>query len=340
MQFTLIIMKIVIPVAGLGSRLKPHTHTMPKPLMEVAGKPILEYIIENSLKLNPSEIIFVVGYMKESIKGYIDKFHLDLNCRFVEQKVRDGDGSAVRIALENLEEDEELLVIFGDTLIDFDLKEILRSKNVPDSIIFGMSVEDPEHYGIMNVKDNREIYEVEEKPKKPKSDIAIIGTYYFKSALMVKNILDEFHKKMETIKGEFKIVQVIKRYIEMVDRSIKVSIVKKWFDCGRVEVLLNANHYFLEKSSKGNVMVKGNSVIIPPSYVSKNAKIDNCVIGPYASIGDDCEIKDSVVKNSIVGYRSKIENLVMKNSLIGKDVVLHGKPTRINIGEKSEMYLE
>lgn len=329
-------MKIVIPLAGLN----PHTHSTSKPLMEVAGKPILEYILEDALKLNPSEIIFVVGYIRESIEEYIEKFYSHINCRFIEQNIKNGDGSAVRIALEDISEDEELLVLFTDTLIDFDIKEKLAEVK-DDAVIFGMRVENPQHYGIMNIKDNLEIYEVEEKPSSPKSDVAIIGTYYFKSSMLVKKILDEFHNKMQTIKGEFKIIQVVERYTKMMDISIRTSLVKKWFDCGRVEVLLDANKYFLEKNSKSQEPVlRGSCVILPPSYVSKNAKLENCVIGPYASIGDECDISDSVIKNSIVGFRSKIENSILKKSLINKDVVLHGKPTRINIGEKSEMYLE
>ena len=334
-------MKIIVPMAGVGSRLKPHTHTVPKPLIEVAGKPILEYVIEDILKLNPDEIVFVVGYKRESIKDYIKKFHPDLNCKFVIQKTRDGDGSAIRLGLEEIDEDDETFVIFGaDTLVDFDIKKAISLNKDSDAVIFGMEVDEPQHYGVMDITENNEVYAVEEKVEKPKSNLAIIGAYYFKSSLILKKLLNEFHDKGETIKGEYKLVQAIESYIKMKDTSIKSYSVKKWFDCGRVEVLLEANRYFLEKHSKGTTSIRGSSIIMPPSYVSSTAVIENSVIGPYASIGDETIIKDTIIKNSIVNYKSKISHLILHNSLIGKEVILHGKPSKINIGEKSEIFLD
>ncbi len=334
-------MKVIVPMAGLGSRLKPHTHTVPKPLMEVAGKPILEYVIKDLEKIGADEVIFVVGYKRKSIKDYIAKFHPKLNCKFVVQKIRDGDGSAVRLGLDEINEEDELFVIFGaDTLVDFDIKKAILQNKRTDALVFGMEVDKPENYGVMNINQNNEIYEVEEKPIEPKSNLAIIGAYYFKSALTVKKYLNEFYQNNETEKGEYRIVQVIKKYIELVDLSIKAQPVNKWFDCGRVDIILEASKYFLKKNSKGQIIQTGTSVIIPPSYVASTAQLENCVIGPFASIGDDTILKNVIVENSIVSYKSKIENLILKNSLVGKEVTLHGKPSKINIGEKSEIYLE
>jgi len=332
-------MKVIIPVAGLGSRLKPHTHTVPKPLLDVAGRPILEYIIEDALKLDPTEIIFVVGHMKETIKKYILTHYPQINCSFVYQKTRDGDGSAIRLALEKIDHEEDLFILFGDTLVDFDIKFSLDSYKKSDAVIFCMEVEDPVHYGIVNVKENMEIYQVEEKPENPKSNLALIGAYYFKSILQVKHLLNEFYQKKETVKGEYKLVQVIEKYAKQRDTSIKASPVKKWFDCGRIEVLLEANKYFLKLKSKGEPIMKGTSIILPPSFVSQTAIIENSVIGPYASIGEGAKITDSIVKNSIICPKVKIENLILTDSLLGKDVIVHGRPSKINIGEKSEISL-
>lgn len=332
-------MKVIIPVAGLGSRLKPHTHTVPKPLLDVAGRPILDYIIEDALKLDPEEIVFVVGHMKETIKKFILTHYPNINCSFVYQKVRDGDGSAIRLALEKFEEDDDLFILFGDTLVDFDIKITLDNYNKSNAIIFGMEVEDPQHYGIINVRANMEIYQVEEKPENPKSNLAIIGAYYFKSLLYVKNILNDLYKNKKTVKGEYKLVQVIEHYAEVKDLSIKATSVKKWFDCGRIEVLLEANKYFLQKKSVGTIVMRGTSIILPPSFVSNNAIIENSVIGPYASIGEGAIIKDSTIRNSILCPKVKVENLILTDSLLGKEVVVHGRPSKINIGERSEIYL-
>ncbi len=334
-------MKIVIPIAGTGSRLKPHTHTVHKALMEVAGKPILKYVVDDVLKLNPSEIIFIVGYKRKSIKDYIAKYYPNLNCKFVVQKRRDGDGSAIRLALEDLEEDEDAFIIFGaDTLIDFNIKESIKDIKDADALVYTKRVKEPQHYGVVNIRENLDIESVEEKPKNPRSDLAIIGAYYFKSAFLLKSILNEFYSKKITVLGEYKLVQAIDRYIELKDVSVKATIVKDYFDCGRVEVLLEANRYFLSQKSKGDVLLYGTNVIIPPSYVSKTANVEHCVIGPFAAIGDDAQIKNAVIEDSIVSYKAQIENIVLKKSMIGKEVILMGKPNRINIGEKSEMFMD
>lgn len=331
-------MKVIIPVAGVGSRLKPHTHTTPKPLMEVAGKPMLDYVIEEAQKVNPSEMIFIVGYKKDSIIAHIKNTFPKLKCKFIEQITRDGDGSAVRLGLAGIEKEEELFIIFGDTLIDFNLKSAIK-KDV-DSLIFGMQVNEPQNYGVMNVNKDLEIYEVEEKPKNPKSDLAIIGAYYFKSILDVKKILDDCHKNKETAKGEYRIIQVIEKYVKSKKKKIVASKVKKWFDCGRVDVLLEANKYFLSKKSNGKIITKKDCIIIPPSYVAKTAKITNSIIGPYASVGEGVIVDNSIIKNTIVNSGSNIKSFLLKDSLIGKDVYLIGKSNKINLGEKSEVILE
>lgn len=334
-------MKIVVPVAGLGSRLKPHTFTVPKPLMEVAGKAIIDYVINDCLKLNPDEMIFVVGYKKESIQNYITKKYPKLNCSFVYQEVRDGDGSAIRLALEKVKGDDELFIIFGaDTMVDFNYSSILKNKKNVESLIVGMEVDNPENYGIMNVDKNLEIYQVEEKPKNPKSNLAIIGAYYFKSLKKVKEHLNYFYENKITVKNEYKIVQVIEKYIENKKLSIKAIKTKMWFDCGRPEVLLAANRYFLEKKSNNKIKIRGKSVIIPPSFVAKTAKIENSVIGPYASIGEGVSVKDSVIKNSTISHDAKVQNLILKDSIVGREAVLFGRPSRINVGEKSEITLD
>jgi len=332
-------MKIIIPVAGLGSRLKPHTFSTPKPLMIVAGKPILEYVLDEVSNLKPDEVILVVGYHKEKVQEYVENKFPELNVKFVEQKVMDGDGGAIRLALQNTFEDDSLYIIFGaDTLVDFNLKKELQKNKNSDLLIFGMEVENPEHYGVMNIDENLNVYEVEEKPMNPKSNLAIIGAYYFKSALKVKESLNHFYEKEIKVKDEYKLVQVIGKYIRDKNLTVVASKVVKWFDCGRPEVLLEANKYFLEKKKTlTGINKKGNSIIISPSYVSISAKLDRCIIGPNVSIGDNVELKNVIVENSVIGKNSIITGFVLKNSLIGREVFLLGSPTKYNIGDKSEI---
>lgn len=333
-------MKVVIPVAGLGSRLKPHTFTTSKALICVAGKPVLEFVLRDVEKLNPDEVILVVGHHKDLIIDFVKKNFPNLNTKFKEQKVLDGDGGALNIALMEFKEDDDLYVIFGaDTLIDFDLKkQINRLKNL-DAGIFTTRVDEPEHYGVINVDENNFVYLLEEKPKNPKSDLAVIGAYYFKSLLKVKNILNYLYENEINLNGEYKIAQVLNTMIN--DKKIKVKsiIVDKWFDCGRVEVILEANKYFLKKLSKNKIISKGTCIIIPPCFIEKSAKIDSCVIGPYVSIGKNVELKNSIIKNSIILDNSYLDSAFLDNSLIGKEAEFVGKANKLNLGDKSCIYL-
>jgi glucose-1-phosphate thymidylyltransferase len=333
-------MKVVIPVAGVGSRLKPHTNTIPKPLMQVAGKAMLDYVIEDALSINPEELIFIVGYKRESIKKHVLEKYPNVKKRFIVQKKRDGDGSAVRLGLEDIKEDSELLIIFGDTLIDFSLKNALKNRKNVDGIVFGMEVEDPRHYGVINLDKNNNIVSIEEKPEKPKSNIAIIGTYYFKSLQEVKLLLNFFYKKQETINGEYKIAQVLQELVKNKNKILKSSLVKKWFDCGRPEILLRSNQYFLKKNSKNSNILKKDYVIVPPCFIAKSAVIKNSIIGPYVSIADNVIIENSIIENSIINQSSSIKSVLLHDSLVGKEVVVEGKSTKINIGEKSQLILQ
>ena len=335
-------MKVVIPVAGIGSRLKPHTFTTPKPLMEVGGKTIIERVLEDVKKLNPEEVVFVVNYKRNLIEEYISKKYPSLKCSFVEQPVRDGDGAAVLCALDKLEEDDDLYVIFGaDTLIDFDIKKAILKNKLVDALIFVREVDNPQHYGVVNHDSKLKIYEVEEKPENPKSNSAIIGAYYFKSLLRLKGYLKHFKENKITEKGEYKVIQAIKKYIEDNDSLVKAHKVDEWFDCGRPEIMLESNKYFLSKTSKTKKAVAmGNSLIIPPCFIDKSAKINNSVVGPYTSVGAGVELDNVTIKNSIIGSDTKINNIILANSLIGKEVVLKHKLKQINMGDRSEIIFE
>lgn len=333
-------MRVVIPVAGVGSRLKPHTFTVPKPLMEVAGKPILDYIIEDVVKLDPTEIIFVVGYKRKNIEEYVQSHYSDLPISFAYQKVRDGNGSAIRVALEHIEEEDDLFVVFGDTMVDFDYKSLLKKRKDTDALILAMEVEEPSHYGIMNIKKDGEIYEVEEKPENPKSNLAIIGAYYFKSLQFVKSTLESYFLKGETVNGEYNIIQVVDDMIKDKGLSVKAHSVKKWFDCGRPSVLLEANRYFLRKMSKGSPVKRGTSLIIPPSFVAKSATVENSIIGPYASVGEGVSVSHSKIENSIISSGTSVDSVILKESLLGKESLVKGKATKLNIGERSEFVMD
>ena len=340
-------MKVIMPVAGKGTRLLPHTAVVPKPLINVAGKPVLKHVLDGILELEPSCIIFTVGYKKELVQSYVEQNYSDLNSVFVEQKIKDGDGSAVRLGLEGVtaKNDDEVYVVFGaDTLIDFDLKgaiDLNRNDGV-DALIFAKSVgfDSAKNYGVLNTRDNGEVYEVEEKPENPKSDLAIIGAYYFKSALALKTYLDGFYQRSETIKGEYKLAQVLNSYVDDDCKSVKVFNVDKWFDCGREEVLIEANRYFLKKEfGDVNIERRGSSVIYHPCFVPKSVKLHRCVVGPNVSVGEGTVLTNVNIEDSIVGAYNNATNIVLENSVTGDNVeIIRGKKS-VSLTEKCSIRL-
>lgn len=334
-------MKVVIPVAGGGSRLKPHTLSTPKQLLKVAGVPMLDYVIKSCMKLNPDEVVFVVGHHKDQIMDHIKKEFSDIPYSFVEQKVRNGDGAAILLGLESLfgKDDDELFVLFGDTLIDFNIIEMVEQSRKKSGSVACQKVENPTQYGVVELNSKNEIIGLEEKPQEPKSDLAIIGAYYFNSFKMVYEMLQDHMDKQITLKGEYRIAQVILDLAKDKKKNLDVFVVDKWFDCGRPSVLLEANNYFLDLFSKANdsALKFENSIVIPPCYISKNAKIKNSIIGPYASIEDGCEIENSHISHSIIASRTKVEYMHLTESLLSHDALIKGKSRKVNVGEKCEI---
>ncbi|MFP4401948.1 MAG: sugar phosphate nucleotidyltransferase [Candidatus Nanoarchaeia archaeon] len=335
-------MKVVIPVAGGGTRLKPHTLSTPKQMLKIAGVEMLNYVIDSVVKLNPDEIIFVVGHHKEQIMDHIKQEYSSIPYSFVEQKVRNGDGAAVLLALEEIEEnneDDDLFVLFGDTLIDFDIVQMVKNAKKSLGSVACQRVENPTQYGVVELNSDEKIVGVEEKPDKPKSDLAIIGAYYFNSYKKVKSILREHQEKGITAKGEYRMAQVISDMAQMKYDELNVYVVDKWFDCGRVSVLLDANSYFLQKFSTASMSNKINEdcIIIPPCYISKNAQLKRCIIGPNVSIQEGCIIEDSHISNSIISQKTELKNMHLKNSLISHDAKVYGNSQKVNIGEKCEV---
>ncbi|MCH8520209.1 MAG: NTP transferase domain-containing protein [Nanoarchaeota archaeon] len=334
-------MKVIIPVAGGGTRLKPHTLSTPKQMLKIAGVEMLDYVINSTMKLNPDEVIFIVGHHKEQIMNHIKENFSQIPYSFVEQKVRNGDGSAVLLGLESIQEDvdDELFVLFGDTLIDFDIIEMVKRARGRSGSVACQRVENPTQYGVVELNSENKVVGIEEKPDNPKSDLAIIGAYYFHSFKQVKTMLQKHQDEKITVKGEYRIAQVISELALSKDDELEVYEVDKWFDCGRVSVLLEANSYFLEKMSKHDVSIKHGEdcIIIPPCYISKGAKVSKSVIGPYVSIEEGCVVESSVISNSIISKRTQIENMHLHFSLISHDARIIGTPKKVNIGEKCEV---
>ena len=321
-------MKVVIPVAGVGRRLRPHTNTVPKPLLEVAGKPILAHILDPLLKLDIDEIIFVIGYLGNQIKEYVSE-NYSFKSSFVNQNRLLGLGYAVSLALDNIEE-SDVLIILGDTIAECDLT-MFTTKS--DYVLGVKQVADPRRFGIADVDiNNGLVTKLVEKPEDPRGNLALIGLYYFKEVAMLRSELAKLIESGKKSSGEIQLTDALQRMIES-GTKFRASEVKSWHDCGKKETILKSNEHFL-KSADFSGSYNG-SKIVPPVHISESAEIRKSTIGPNVSIARSVSISDSVIANSIIGESSSIKNTDIKDSLIGKSVIISNYKGTLNLGDNS-----
>ncbi len=318
--------KAVIPVAGIGTRLRPHTYSMPKPLIPVAGRPMLAHILDPLEKQNPDEVIFVVGHLKEQLIEFV-KQNYSFKSTFITQTDLLGLGFAVHLAIKDID-DSEVLVILGDTITKLDLGEFIGQGG---NILGVKKVNDPSRFGIAVLK-NKRISELEEKPENPRSDLAIIGLYYFQSSDSLKKNLEKLIQLDKRTRGEIQLTDAMEFMIQD-GIDFKPFIVDGWYDCGKKETLLDTNQKLLP--DEANVKDYNGSTIIPPVFIAPDAEIKNSVIGPYVSISENARIDGAVIKNSIIFENARVEKSVLNESLIGCNAVVKGYTGSLNIGDTS-----
>lgn len=295
-------MKVIIPVAGKGVRLQPYTNDRPKCLLPVGGKTIIDWIVEDTQKLNPTETIFIAGYKFEKF----EEFLADRNwkqTRIILQNNPQGLGEAISLSLPYIQDDEPILIVLGDTIFDADLSEIL---NAEENIIYTYRVDEPSRFGVVKKDLNGFITKLEEKPKTYISNEAIVGIYYIRNVKDLKVALGRIINESVRINNEFQLTTALQMMIEQ-GCKFKTKQIKEWLDCGLPETLLKTNAWLLENKI-GQSYVYESSAIIPPCYIGKNVVLENSTIGPNVSIGDNCEIKSSTISNCIVWNNSKLTN--------------------------------
>nr|MBN2278277.1 NTP transferase domain-containing protein [candidate division Zixibacteria bacterium] len=320
-------LKIIIPVAGVGTRMRPHTFTAPKPLIPVAGKPILSHIIDPLAGLNPAEVVFVVGYLGGQIVDFI-KTNYQFNATFVEQTDLLGLGFAIHLALRETS-DSPCLIILGDTIARTDYKRFISKKG---NIVGLKKVEDPRRFGVALVE-NEKVIALEEKPKNPRSDLALIGLYYFEDSAPLRTRLEKLIKLGKKTGGEIQLTDAMEFMIKD-GIEFKPFEVDNWYDCGKRETLLNTNRALLSESSE--VADYPGSVIVPPVYISPLAEIEDSIIGPNVSISEYARVSRSIIRESIISSRATIEDSLLEESVVGSLAVIRGTFQRLNIGNSSE----
>jgi len=329
-------MKVIIPVAGIGKRLRPHTHTTPKVLIKVAGKTIIEYILDEIINFDEiDEFIFIVGYLGEQIENFIKRKYNSLKkFRFINQEAQLGLGHAIYLASDYVKDNEPVIIILGDTIFKLDFKELIKSNK---NLIAVKEVNNPKRFGIVFLKDSKtEIKKLVEKPDKPESNLAIVGIYYIKDSNKLFEKLDYIIKNDIKTNNEYQLTDGLQKMLEE-GVVIEAFRIEDWYDCGKPETLLKTNKILL-KEYGNNLKIEG-SIIIPPVYISESAKIIKSIIGPNVSIGDDVFIEDSIISNSIINDEATVRNLLLRDSIIGRDVEVNGVYRTLNIGDSSEVNL-
>lgn len=328
-------MKVIIPVAGAGAKLRPHTYTQPKPLIPLAGKTILSFIIDQFLEVGINDFIFIIGYLGEKIRNYVEEQYPHIQATFVVQEERSGTGHAIYLAKDQIEPGEEIIVVYGDTICQLDFRELIQA---PTTLLGVKKVDDPRDFGVAEVNTDNVVKHVVEKPKIPKSNLALVGVYKIKE---VDKMFEAIEKHIDTDNStEYPLTDVLE---DMLQRGVEMKVVHvtKWFDCGKKESLLETNATLLNKVGYASEEIPffDNTIIIHPVSIASGCVIENSIVGPNVSIGEKTTIRSSMVKDSIIGSYSVLEKVVLHSSLIGSDAFVSGNSQSLNIGDNTEIDL-
>ncbi len=330
-------MNLIVPMAGRGTRLRPHTLTTPKPLIPIAGKPIVQRLVEDIAAVTPEkidEIGFIIGDFGKEIEAQLLDIAEQVGAkgRIFYQTEALGTAHAIHCARELLV--GKTTVAFSDTL--FKANFTLNTED--DGIIWVKAVEDPSAFGVVNVDAEGVITEFEEKPANPVSNLAIIGIYYFKEAEKLRDQLDHIIDNKIMASGEYQLTTALEN-LKQSNVRFTTGAVEEWLDCGNKDVTVESNSRYLGFLNKNIISESAtieNSTIIPPVYIGDNAMIKQSVIGPYVSVGTETEIHTSVIDSSLIQNKTKIKNARLSNSMIGNLVTMEGKSNEVSLGDYSQ----
>ena len=311
-------MKVVIPVAGKGTRLLPLTNHVPKPLIRVAGRPVMDYVIDKLDGLDIEELIFITGHLKDQVESHVTK-NYSLPSRFVEQVVQDGTAGAINLAKPYV--DGPVLIIFVDTLFDADLTLVNRVD--ADGVMWVKEVEDYQRFGVVVTDDQGNMIRIVEKPSDPISKLANIGLYYVRDwKTLFDGIQDTLARPQN--KGEWYLTDAFQY---MIDRGckIKTAEVGGWYDCGKLETVLETNRHLLENGRAMRPSVPDGVVIVDPVRIADDVDLDECTIGPNVTIEEGAVVRGSVIKEAIIGRAARVQDSNLEQVLVGDRTEVVGR---------------
>ena len=329
-------MKAIIPVAGAGTKLRPHTYTQPKALIPLAGKTILSIIVDQLREAGIHEFVFIIGYLGNKIQDYVKEKYPDLPAHFVAQNERQGLGHAILLSKDIVAEDE-MFIVLGDTICEYNVAEMIQSEY---SCLAVKRVDDPRNFGVAELDDEGFIERVVEKPQIPKSNLALTGVYRIKETNFLFSCLENNIRNQLKSYGEYNLTDALECMIKQ-GAKIKPFKVQNWFDCGHKESLLASNAILMKKfgGKISNEQTFENTIIVPPVSIAPGCSISNSIIGPNVTIGESTTIKCSIIKDSIIGAYADLFDIVLTQSLIGSDTEVKGETRSLNIGDNTEIDL-
>jgi glucose-1-phosphate thymidylyltransferase len=323
-------MKVIIPLAGKGTRLRPHTHITPKPMLRIAGKPVIDYVMDDLTRLGDVEqVVYITGHLKEKVEAYARKAY-PFDSVFIEQKVQDGTAGAVALARPYV--DQPVFIIFVDTIFDADLSVVKHSD--ADGIIWVKTVDDYQRFGVVVTDARGNMTRIVEKPSTPVSKRANIGLYYIRNWKLLYDGIDWTLSQPKN-KGEFYLTDAFQY---MIDHGAKIQVidVAGWYDAGAEGTLLETNRAILERGrARRPAVIPAGVTIADPVYVEDDVTLRDCTIGPNVSVGAGSRIEGSTLRDTIVGNGATIINSTLSSSLIGDAAVVDGVHGTVNINDHS-----
>lgn len=320
-------MHAIIPVAGIGTRLRPFTHSLPKVLVNVAGKPILGHILDTLVAQGVTSATIITGYKGELVEEYVRSTY-DLNVQFVEQEEMLGLGHAIWVARESLNE-EPVLIILGDTVFDVDLSVLSTSQF---SSLGVKHVDDPRRFGVV-IEEGGFVNRLVEKPETPVSNLAIVGLYFIRRPQALRTALASLIENNMRTKGEYQLTDALQLMVDAGEKFTTFSV-DGWYDCGKPETLLQTNRFLLTKRNVMPAAPQG-CVFVPPVHIDPTAIVEHSVIGPYASVSKGALVRNSIVRDSIISDQATVADIALDQSIIGENAEVTGRFSSINIGDAS-----
>ncbi len=323
-------MQVIIPLAGKGTRLRPHTHLVPKPMLKVAGKPVMDWVMDRLEGLDVTELIFITGHLKEQVEAYA-RARYRYPARFIEQKVQDGTAGAVNLARPHVK--GPVLIIFVDTVFEADLTLVKRPDL--DGIIWAKEVEDYQRFGVVVTDRQGFMTKIVEKPKDPVSKLANIGLYYIRAVDALWQGIDHVLASPAN-KGEYYLTDAFQHMIEH-GKRILTAEVGGWYDCGKLDTLLETNEILLRKGASRRPELPADVQVIEPVYIEDGVTLARSVIGPNVSLEAGSVVEDSALSNAIVGRDARITHARVSGAFLGNGVVVDHFEGSLSLGDHSEI---